>query len=879
VSIRNLKAALAPESIAVVGAGLTPTSLGHIVLNNIRAAGFAGPLYPVNPHHSEIGGLAAFPDAAALPQAPDLAVIATPADAVADVVGSLATRGCRAAVVLAAGFGEGGAADGARRREAVLAAARPSLFRIIGPNCFGVISPSSGLNASFSRTTARRGQLAVVSQSGAVTAAMIDWAGARGIGFSHIVSVGDMIDVDFGDLLDYLAGDAETHAILLYVEAVTHARKFMSAARAAARLKPVLVVKAGRAAGGAKVAASHTGALAGADAIYDAAFARAGVLRVEDIDDLFASAEILAHAPPVRGDRLAIVTNGGGFGVLATDLLLAAGGHLAELAPQTLSQLNAALPPSWSKGNPVDIIGDADAARYAAATRAVLNDPGTDAVLAMYCPTAVSDPASAASAVIDEAKGVRRPVLTAWLGEETVAASRTVLARAGIPAFATPSAAIRGFMDMVRFQKLRTSLMEVPAAEADLPPASIEAARALIAPCKGWMPAIAAREVLGLYGIPCNRAAFAATAAEAGSIARDWNVPVALKISSPDIIHKSDVGGVMLNVPAAGAAEAAGRLLATAATRQPAARLDGVIVEEMVVRAGGVELILGITVDPTFGPVIVFGRGGTGVEVINDKAFGLPPLNPTLARAMIASTRVGKILAGYRDRPAADIDAIVRAVVGLSQLAIDHPQLVDLDINPLIADHAGAVASDARIKINPGAASALVVCPYPRALTRSLVLRGGGKIFVRAIRPQDEASVRAFSDHLSASDIRARYFASNSREAAAARLTQIDYNREIVLIATAGPDRDEILAVAQFHADPDNVAAEFAIGVRSDRQCQGIGFALLQYLLKVAKDRGLQTIWGDVLSDNTRMLALCAALGMRAAAGADPTIIHVATSL
>jgi len=885
MTIRNLKYLFAPKSVAVVGASARPRSLGNIVLKNVIGSGFEGAVYAVNPKGGEIAGKKVHVSIADLPSAPDLAVIVTPPHAVAEVIGELGSRGCKAGVVLTAGFGEGENVEGEERRNAILANARQHLFRVIGPNCLGIMVPGVGLNASFARTPATTGKLALIAQSGAIASALLDWAQPRGIGFSHVVTLGDMCDVDFGDMLDYLSADQNTHAILLYVEGITHPRKFMSAARRAARLKPVLVVKGGRQAESAKVATSHTGALAGSDAVYDAVFARAGILRVSDLDDLFAGAELLALCPPVVGDRLAIVTNGGGLGVLAADCLLAQHGKLATLSDQTLARLNAALPATWSHANPVDVIGDADETRYGAAVAAVLADINNDAVLVMHCPTSAADPQRVAEVVARQAQDApHKMLLTAWAGEASVGTSRAHFGRSGIATFATPRAAVAGFMDLVRYRRLQELLLETPPALDEIKPHVVQEARAIIGQVTEakWLPTGDAKRLLHLYGIPCNRSAAAATAADAGAIARAWNCRVAVKISSPDIIHKSDVGGVLLDIEPILVETQAAQLVDAVRKRVPRAHIDGVLIEEMIKRPGAYELFIGMTTDATFGPVLAFGHGGTGIEVINDKAFGLPPLNLKLASAMIETTRVGRLLAGYRSRPAADVQAIARALVGLSQLVADHPQIVDLDINPLLADEYGIVAVDARVKVDPASStSRLIISPFPRNLARAITRPNGKPFHVRPLQPQDAPILEEFGRHLSPDDMRLRFFCPRRGidRQLAARLSQLDYDREMALVATPEETSSEAMAIARFHADPDNTEAEFAVVVRSDLQDQGVGFALMTYLIEVATARKLRRLWGDILSDNTRMLALAKALGMGLAASGETGVVRAILDL
>jgi len=881
MTIRNLERLFRAGSVVVVGASTRPGKLGNIVFQALRAGAFEGAVYAVNPKGGAIGGQTVHRSISDLPAVPDLAVIVTPPAAVASVISELGARGCKAGIVLSAGFGEGDRGTGLTYRAAILAAARPHLFRILGPNCLGAMVPGIGLNASFARTPAMPGPLALISQSGAIASALLDWATPRGIGFSHVVTLGDMVDVDFGDMLDYLSADAQTRAILLYIEGVTNPRKFMSAARRAARLKPVLAVKGGRQTASAKAAASHTGALAGSDAVYDAVFARAGILRVDDLDDLFVGAELLAAAPPITGDRLAIVTNGGGLGVLAADSLLAQQGRLADLSQKTREALDGLLPPAWSRANPVDIIGDATETRYANALGPMLRDGENDAVLVMYCPTSAADPRAVAEAVAQSVKSAPgKPLLAAFAGEASMGEARAHLVRAGVATFPTPREAVNGFMQLVRYRKLQALLLEAPPAVDAVKTWAVQEARGIISHTgeERWLPTSTVKRLLTVYGIRTNRTAAAPNAADAKIIAGSWGCRVALKINSPDIVHKSDVDGVVLDVDPLLAEIEAQQMIDRVRRAAPRARIDGVLVEEMVKRPNAHELFIGMTADATFGPVLAFGHGGTGIEVIDDKAFGLPPLNLGLAASMIANTRVGRLLAGYRNRPPADTDAVARALVGLSQLVADHPQITEIDLNPLLVDETGLIVVDARIRIDPGRRdSRLIISPYPRMYERTLTRRAGKPFHVRPLQPQDTPLIETFVRRLTPDDARQRFFAALHQldHRAAARLCQLDYDRELALIATAAPDGKEILAVARLHADPDNVEAEFAVAVRSDMQGQGLGYGLMSYLAEIAATRGLQRIWGTVLSGNARMLNLAEALGMRVQASPDDGAVRV----
>jgi acetyltransferase len=888
VSIRHLDSLFKPKSIALIGASRRPDSLGAVLAANLMSAGFEGPIYPVHPQAREIGDRVAYPGVADLPETPELAVIATPPKTVPGLIAQLAARGTRAAVVITAGFGEGGDEEGQLRRQEMLDAARTNTLRIIGPNCLGVIVPGVGLNASFSHISALPGNLAFVTQSGAMVTAMLDWATPRGVGFSQVVSLGDKSDVDFGDMLDYLAMDVGTRAILLYVESVTHTRKFMSAARAAARSKPVIVIKGGRFAEGARAAASHTGALAGSDAVYDAVFARAGLLRVFSLEELFDAAETLTTTHSVRGDRLAIATNGGGLGVLATDALIEEGGHLAALTPETLERLNAALPATWSKGNPVDIIGDAPGSRYADTMDILLEDPTADAVLVMNCPTAVASSLEAAEAVVASVEKHKsahfstqtKTVFTAWVGDASAREARKVFAGKRLPAYDTPERAVRGFMHLVRYKRNQVLLSETPSsivADGDSGETAYDwaAARVIIAAAlaekRAWLSEPEAKAVLAAYGIPVVETFQVDSPEAAAAAAGRITGPVVLKILSPDITHKSDIGGVELGLNnMIEVLRAATEMKARVSRLAPSARLTGFSVQAYCKRPHAQELILGAATDAQFGPVLLFGAGGTAVEVLGDKAIGLPPLNSVLARELISETRVFRLLQGYRDRPPADLDALTAALIRLSDLIVDFPEIAEVDINPLLADENGVVALDARMRIRPKdegerAGDRLAIRPYPRELEQNFALRDGTDIFLRPIRPEDEPLLQQMFDRLSPEDIRLRFFAAITElsHSFAARLTQIDYHREMAFVALKKTEGEspEIWGVVRISADPDNERAEYAVLVRSDIKGLGLGAELMNRIIDYALSRGLQEIWGDVLDHNRRMLELARELG------------------
>jgi acetyltransferase len=891
MSVRNLEPLFKPRSIALLGASTRPATVGGVLSRNLLRAGFKGRIMPVNPHHDTIEGLPVFADVAHLPETPDLAVIATPPETVPGLLRELGSRGTRAAVVITAGFGELGERGRALQKEA-LEAARPHLLRIVGPNCVGVMVPGIGLDASFSHIAPQTGDLAFVSQSGALVTAVLDWAKPRGIGFSHVVSLGDMADVDFGDMLDYLAADPGTRAILLYVEGITHARKFMSAARAAARAKPVLAVKVGRFAESARAARSHTGALAGSDAVYEAAFRRAGMLRVASMGELFDAVQTLAMTGPQPGDRLAILTNGGGPGVLATDAAVEMGGRLAVLSPETVTRLDAVLPKTWSRGNPIDIIGDANGARYGAALDILMADRDIDAMLVMNCPTALASAEDAARAVIASAaevtpdRRVGRNLITSWLGEATAGAARQLFGAARIATYATPESAVRGFMHRVQYRRNQDLLTETPALHSEGPPPdSARAERAMaqaVAAGREWLDAEEVAEVLAAYRIPCPACRVASSAEDAVAQAAAIGGKVALKIRSRDITHKSDVGGVALGLAGADAVgQVATAMLARVRTSCPDARLDGFLIQQMIERPGAIELILGINEDANFGRILLFGHGGTLVEFTGDTTLELPPLNAAVARAQIARTRVSRLLAGYRGAPAADLDAVVDALLRLSQLACEQHLLKELDVNPLLADKDGVVALDARIRVQAAVRAPLAIRPYPKEFERDVKLRDGMPVHLRPVRPEDEPLLQDLVHHMSAEDLRLRFFAAMKEMShrLAARLSQLDYDREMALIAL-GPDGRTAFGVVRYGADPDNRRAEYALSVRSDRQGQGLGTLLMREIIAVARSRGIGEIVGDVLHENRQMLQICAELGFSAAANpADLALVRVTKPL
>jgi acetyltransferase len=886
MSTYRLDKLFSPRSVAVIGASPRPTSPGRAVLRNLRSAGFKGAIHLVNPHYDEIEGVRAVRSLDELPEAPNLIVIAAPPSAVPDIVAAAGEKGTGAGIIITSGLGHG-LGSLAERCET---AARAKGLRLVGPNCLGVLVPGAKLNASFAASMPNPGDLALISQSGAIATGLVEWAATRAIGFSAVVSLGDGIDIDFGDLLDFFSLDRATRAILLYVESIKDARKFMSAARAAARAKPVVVVKSGRHRQGAKAAMTHTGALAGADAVYDAAFRRAGLLRVIGLDELFAAAETLGQVKPFPGKRLAILTNGGGIGVLAVDRLADLGGVLAGISPTTMQRLDAALPPIWSHANPVDIAGDADGARYAVAFEELLADPGNDAVLVMNVPTALASASDAAQAVVGVVNKHRgrivapKPAFAVWVGGSGAAAE--CFERAGIPDYATESEAVGGFMHLVRYREALDVLMATPPSmPADFSP-DLGAARTVIegalAAGTTWLDPVAATRLLAGYAIPVAPAVLARDADEAAAVAApllQGGSTVVAKILSPDIVHKSEVGGVRLNLTSAHAVrEAVAQILARAREMMPQARITGVTIHPMILRPKARELIAGIADDPTFGPVIVFGHGGTAVEVINDRALALPPLDLRLARNLMGRTRVSRILKAYRDVAAVDESAIALVLVKLAQLAADFPQVREVDLNPFLADENGLIAVDTRIAVapldlprpGPSGHPRFAIRPYPKQWERHVTLADGTAIFVRPVRPEDEPLYGPFFAAVTALDLRMRFFApvKEFTHAFIARLTQIDYARAMAFIAIE-ESSGKLLGVVRLHANADYDTGEYAILVRSDLKGHGLGWLLMQMIIEYARTEGIGTIEGQVLRENTSMLAMCQQLGFQIAADPD----------
>lgn len=882
MSIRNLQPLLRSRSLALIGASGRPDSLGGIVLANVRAAGFAGPIAIVNPHLAEVPGTRCVASVAELDAAPELAIVMAPAGAVPSIIADLGAFGTRCAVVLSAGITQDPAL-----KQRMLDAAKPHLLRIVGPNCLGVMAPHAGLNATFARTQARPGRLALISQSGALVTAILDWADAREIGFSGVVSVGDMADVDVGDLVDLFAVDPDTDAILLYLEGLTDAPKFMSAARSAALNKPVIAIKAGRSPAAAAAALSHSGALAGSYDVYRAAFDRAGIVTVDTLSELFDAAEILSCYRRCPRGRLAIVTNGGGAGILSVDALRDTRAELATLSATTIAALDAGLPPGWSRADPVDIVGDAAPARYGNAIGPVLRDDGVDALLVMNCPTAMASAEAFAEAVAEAVKaarveGVTKPVIGCWLGDGNRAAARTTLREAKIPLFATPQEAVRGFGYLLDATRARSRLLDAPTRRREML-ADVGKARAILAGARAQnrtlLNEIEAKDLLAAYGIPAAPTRFAA-APEAMPDALDGlRPPFAVKVVSPDISHKSDVGGVALGLPSRKAAAAAACAMEMRIrAKMPDVRIQGFAVETMIERPHAHELIVGIATDPVFGRLLVFGAGGTAVEILADKVLALPPIDNVEAQAMVAATRISKLLAGYRNEPPANVDAIAATIDALSAMVVDLPDIVELDINPLLADPTGVIALDARVRLSeePLAIAPLAIRPPPMAWSADLVTRSGFAFHVRPVRSDDEPLLAEFFERVSPEDIRFRFLSGLDHVGhdRIAEMVRVDYRRTISFLAFE-PGSRSVIATAMLAADPDRTRAEVAMVTRADMRKRGLSWTLFEHVLHYAETERIEVVEALEFADHDAAIRMSREMGFTCHADPDDPTLRI----
>lgn len=864
-----LSALFAPTSVAMFGASDRTDSVGQIVFKNLLDGSFEGEIYAINPQRSEVQGRKAYPDLESISKPIDLAIVATPAKTVPAIVEACGVYGIKSMIILSAGFREVGE-TGRAIEDSVRDTARSYGIRFLGPNCLGIIRPSIGLNATFGNNNASEGGVALVSQSGALCTAILDWAETRDVGFSAVVSTGIAADLDFGEVLDYLASDPKTESIFLYVEGLQDSRRFMSGLRAASRIKPVIAIKAGRHSEGAAASMSHTGALVGGDEAFSAALARSGVVRVETISQVFAAAGTLSSKYRSSGDRIAIVTNGGGPAVLAADHVPEVDLKLAGLGEATIKDLDEALPPTWSHRNPVDIIGDAPPERYQQAIDICLRDPEVDGVLVILTPQAMTRPLEVANAVVAAAETNRKPIITSWMGGAQVDPARAVFRQARIPTFNTPEAAIDAFHYLAAYKANQQLLLQTPAKlSLDHEEPNIEAARLIIESALNDKRTVLTEPesiaLLEAFQIPTVRNGIARSAEEALVLAVSMGFPVAMKIYSEDISHKSDVGGVKLNIRNATDVRGAYHDLLERVQRvRPDAVLQGVTVERMHQSANGREVMIGVVNDPVFGPVISFGAGGTWVEVMKDAAVALPPLNERLARNLIRRTRIAKMLDQFRNMPAANTDSLVDVLLRVSNMTCELPWLQEMDINPLILDEKGAVAVDARIVIgvprpSTDAYAHMAIHPYPADLETRFQLPDGTDVTIRPIRPEDAEIEQDFIRNLSdqAKYFRFMHAVHELTQQMLVRFTQIDYHREMALIAVTEEDGHEVEhGVVRYVTNPDLTSCEFALVISDEFQGHGIGQRMLKRLMEIARSRGLDLMEGEVLAANHRMLDL-----------------------
>ena len=888
----GLEAMFAPNSVAVIGATDRPGTVGRTVLENLLHGRFQGKVFAVNAKHAEVLGIRAYKSIRDISRPVDLAVVATPAVTVPQLIGDCVDSGVKAAVVISAGFKECGA-EGQALKTQIQEQLRRSSLRLIGPNCLGIMNPTIGLNATFAKDAPGAGSVAFLSQSGALLSSILDWSHREQVGFSAIVSTGSMLDVNWGDLIYYFGDDPHTKSILLYMESVGDARSFLSAAREMALAKPIIVIKAGRSEAASRAAASHTGALTGSDEVLDAAFRRSGVLRVHNIADLFYMAEVLGRQPRPKGPRLTILTNAGGPAVLATDALMANGGELAELSPESLQRLNEFLPAHWSHNNPIDILGDADPERYARALKIASQDCNTDGLLVILSPQGMTDPVTIAERLKPYAKEYGKPVLASWMGGTSVAAGETALNSAGIPTFPFPDTAARAFTYMWRYTYNLRGLYETPAltGHSATENASREQVDQIIQNVRSrgrvLLTELESKQLLSLYGIPTVETRGAANEDEAAKLALKMGFPVVLKVFSETITHKTDVGGVMLNLRDEAAVRSAYRTIqSSVAEKAGADQFSGVTVQPMV-KLDGYELILGSSVDPQFGPVLLFGSGGQLVEVYRDRALALPPLNTTLAQRMMEQTRIFTALKGVRGRKPVNMAELEQLLARFSQLVLEQPWIAEIDINPLLASPERLLALDARIVLHPPKVTfdqlpKPAIRPYPLQYVSPWTMKDGNQVTIRPIRPEDEPLMVKLHQTLSDRSVYLRYFCSLSlsRRVAHERLLKIcfgDYDREMALVAERNdPETGEpqIIAVGRLSKLHGRNEAEVAVLVSDKYQKLGLGNELLRRVVEVARDEKLSQVSAEMLPDNGAMQTIMRRLGFRVRAAADMTSIR-----
>jgi acetyltransferase len=884
----NLDKIFNPKNVAIIGASDVEGSVGYAIVKNFTQMGFTGKVFFVNIRKPEILGVKTFPTVDQIPEPVDLAIVATPAKTVPDVMEECGKAQVKGVIIVSAGFKETGPA-GKALEEKILEAAKKYGIRVIGPNCIGLIRPRNNLNATFLDKMPKPGNVAFLSQSGALGSAILDWALHENIGFSNFVSVGSMIDVDFGDLIDYFGSDPKTKSILMYVEGITEARKFMSAARHFARTKPIIVVKSGKFSESAKAAASHTGSLSGEDSIYDAAFKRAGVVRVNEIADLFNAAEVLGTQPLPKGPRLAIITNAGGPGVMATDALIAQGGKLAKISQKTLDSLNAVLPPFWSHGNPIDVLGDARSERYKAAVESCLNDENIDGILIVFTQQAVSESVEIAKNIVElvRAKSYQnKTILTSFMGYGAVQEANTILNANNIPTYSTPEQAIRTYMYMYNYQANIDLLYETP---EELPVDASPPKRPIMAILRNAafegrevLTEDEAKKILKYYNFPVVKTSVANNVDEAVAFAQEIGFPVVLKILSPQIIHKSDAGGVILNVNSPNEVrEAFEVLIQRATTYNPNAQIIGVTVQPMIEKKGH-ELIIGGKTDPVFGPVILFGMGGVGVELFKDYSIGLPPLNTTLVHRMMEETKVYRLLKGWRNAPAVDLKKLDETVLMFSQLLVDFPQIKEIDINPLLINEKEATILDARIVVDKEKICKkfkphehMVISPYPKKEEIMWLLKNGQEVLLRPIKPEDEPMWLEMFQSLSEESIRYRFFQmlKDTPHEVRVRYCNVDYDREIAIVAEMVENgKRKILGVTRLSIESNEKSGEMAFLVSDYWQGFGLGTKMVDYVLDIAKEKGIEKVHSVILQDNYRALSLAKKMGFNIEYLTDGTV-------
>jgi acetyltransferase len=873
----NLDKIFDPKTIAIIGASDLEGSVGFAIVKNLTQFGYAGKVYLVNIRKPEILGVRTYPTIMELPEVVDLAMIATPAKTVPDVMEECGRAGVRGAIIVSAGFKETGS-EGKALEQKILEKARKHGIRVIGPNCIGIMRPRLSLNATFVNKVAKPGKIAFLSQSGALGSAILDWAISQNIGFSNFVSVGSMLDVDFGDLIDYFGSDPYTKSILMYVEGITEARKFMSAARHFARTKPIIVIKSGKYSESAKAAASHTGSLSGEDSIYNAAFKRAGIVRVGEIADLFNAAEVLGTQPLPKGPNLAIITNAGGPGVMATDALISGGGSLAKLSDVTLNKLNSVLPPFWSHGNPIDVLGDAQPERYKAAIQACLNDENVDGIVIIFTQQGVVEGKSVAKGIVEmirEKAYNDKTIVTSFIGNGAAHEANAIFNENNIPTYSTPEQAVKTYLTMYQYQRNIELIYETPeelpvgAAPPKRPISVVFRAAAL--ENRDVLTEDEAKRVLKYYNFPVVETAVANNVDEAVAYARKMGFPVVLKILSPQIVHKSDAGGVILDVHSEKEVRQGFETLIQRATAyNPEAQIIGVTVQPMIERKGH-EVILGGKTDPVFGPTILFGMGGVGVELFKDFSIGLPPLNTTLIRRMMEETKIYQLLKGYRQAPPVNLKVLEETLLLFSQLLVDFPQIKEIDINPLLINEKDACILDARIvidkekvchKLEPH--EHLVISPYPKKYELLWTLENGQNVFLRPIKPEDEPMWEEMFQNFSEDSIRYRFFGmlKDTPHEMRVRYCNIDYDREIAIVAeTTTEGRRKILGVSRLSIEPDGKNGELAFIVGDKWQNYGLGTKMVDYTLDIAKEMRVENVISIMLQDNYRALSLTKKMG------------------